>query len=68
MTVRRRRLSDAQFQAGMRRLLAAFERHVQEEGVAEKEERARLRGVGFIYVRTYTVKAHLRPRSKSTLR
>ena len=64
MTVRRRRLTDAQFQAGMRRLLAAFERHVLEEGVAERDERAKLRGVGFIYVRTYTVKAHLRPRRR----
>lgn len=64
MTVRARRKvgpTDAQFQARMRRLIAAFERHVA-EGVAEKNERERLRDVGFIYVRTYTVKSHLRPR------
>ena len=56
-------MTDAQFQARMRRLIANFERHVR-EGVEEQRERERLKDVGFIYVRTYTVKSHLRPRRK----
>lgn len=61
---RRKPLTDAQFQAHCRRLIARFERRVR-EGAVEVDERMALRESGFIYVRTYTVQSHIRVRKHS---
>jgi hypothetical protein len=50
----------------MRRLIASFEERVR-QGAEEAAERASLRERGFTYVRTYTVRAHLRPRRRPPL-